>query len=87
MSNKINRKQLSGKVQSNKMDKTVIVEIMRKIPHKAYNKYINRSKKYYAHDPQNLCSVGDIVVIEESKPLSKLKRWRIKSIQNKANKQ
>ena len=86
MSNKINRKQLSGKVQSNKMDKTVIVEIMRKIPHKFYNKYINRSKKYYAHDPQNLCSVGDIVVIEESKPLSKLKRWRIKSIQNKVNK-
>ena len=87
MSNKINRKQLSGKVQSNKMDKTVVVEIMRKVPHKAYNKYINRSKKYYAHDPQNLCSIGDIVIIEESKPLSKLKRWKIKSIQNKANKQ
>ena len=86
MSNKINRKQLSGKVQSNKMDKTVVVEIMRKIPHKFYNKYVNRSKKYYAHDPQNLCSVGDIVIIEESKPLSKLKRWRIKSIQNKVNK-
>ena len=86
MSNKINRKQLSGKVQSNKMDKTVVVEILRKIPHKFYNKYVNRSKKYYAHDPQNLCSVGDIVVIEESKPLSKLKRWRIKSIQNKVNK-
>ena len=86
MSNKINRKQLSGKVQSNKMDKTVVVEILRKIPHKFYNKYINRSKKYYAHDPQNACSVGDIVVIEESKPLSKLKRWRIKSIQNKVNK-
>ena len=86
MSNKINRKQLSGKVQSNKMDKTVVVEIMRKIPHKFYNKYVNRSKKYYAHDSQNLCSVGDIVVIEESKPLSKLKRWRIKSIENKVNK-
>ena len=86
MINKINRKQLSGKVQSNKMDKTVVVEIMRKIPHKFYNKYVNRSKKYYAHDPQNLCSVGDIVIIEESKPLSKLKRWRIKSIQNKVNK-
>ena len=83
MSNKINRKQLSGKVQSNKMDKTVVVEILRKIPHKVYNKYVNRSKKYYAHDPQNLCSVGDIVVIEESKPLSKLKRWKIKSIQTK----
>ena len=84
MSNKINRKQLSGKVQSNKMDKTVVVEIMRKIPHKFYNKYVNRSKKYYAHDPQNLCSLGDVVVIEESKPLSKLKRWRVKSIQQKA---
>lgn len=87
MTNKINRKQLSGTVQSNKMDKTVVVEIMRKIPHKMYNKYVNRSKKYYVHDPQNLCSIGDIVLIEESKPLSKLKRWRIKSIQNKANKQ
>ncbi len=86
MSNKINRKQLSGKVQSNKMDKTVVVEILRKIPHKFYNKYINRSKKYYVHDPQNSCSIGDIVVIEESRPLSKLKRWRIKSIQNKVNK-
>ena len=68
MTNKINRKQLSGTVQSNKMDKTGVVEIMRKIPHKMYNKYVNRSKKYYAHDPQNLCSVGDIVIIEESKP-------------------
>ena len=87
MTNKINRKQLSGTVQSNKMDKTVVVEIMRKIPHKMYNKYVNRSKKYYAHDPQNLCRIGDIVLIEESKPLSKLKRWRIKSIQNKADKQ
>ena len=87
MTNKINRKQLSGTVQSNKMDKTVVDEIMTKIPHKMYNKYVNRSKKYYAHDPQNLCSIGDIVLIEESKPLSKLKRWRIKSIQNKADKQ
>ena len=83
MSNKINRKQLSGKVQSNKMDKTVIVEIMRKIPHKFYNKYVNRSKKYYAHDPQNKCENGDKVLIIESKPISKLKRWRVKEITEK----
>ena len=84
MSNKSMRKQLLGTVHSSKMDKTIVVKITRKVPHKVYNKYVNQSKKYYAHDEKNLCNIGDVVLIEESKPLSKLKRWRIKSIQQKA---
>ena len=78
------RKQLLGTVHSSKMDKTIVVKITRKVPHKVYNKYVNQSKKYYAHDEKNLCNIGDVVLIEESKPLSKLKRWRVKSIQQKA---
>ena len=84
MANKNIRKQLLGTVHSNKMDKTIVVKITRKVPHKVYNKYVNQSKKYYAHDEKNLCNIGDVVLIEESKPLSKLKRWRVKSIQQKA---
>ena len=57
---------------------------VKKYVNKYANKYVNQSKKYYAHDENNLCNVGDIVLIEESKPLSKLKRWRVKSVQKKA---
>jgi len=81
---KNNRKQLIGTIISDKMDKTVSVKVVRKVPHPMYKKYINKTKKYYAHDPQNLCNEGDTVIIEESKPLSKLKRWRILKIQEKA---
>jgi len=84
MANKNIRKQLLGTVHSSKMDKTIVVKITRKVPHKVYNKYVNQSKKYYAHDEKNLCNIGDVVLIEESKPLSKLKRWRVKSVQQKA---
>ena len=86
MVNKSMRKQLSGIVCSNKMDKTIVVQITRKVSHKVYNKYVNQSKKYYAHDENNLCNVGDLVIIEESKPLSRLKRWRVKSVDQKADK-
>ena len=78
------RKELSGIISSSKMDKTVVVKVVRKFSHPVYKKYINRSKKYYAHDPNNLCGLGDSVIIEESKPMSKLKRWRIKKVQVKA---
>ena len=81
---KNNRKQLIGTILSDKMDKTVSVKVARKVPHPVYKKFINKTKKYYAHDPQNLCSKGDTVVIEESKPLSRLKRWRVLKIQEKA---
>ena len=80
------RKQLSGKIFSNKMDKTVVVEVVKRFSHPIYKKYVNRTKKYYAHDPQNSCQIGDVVLIEESKPLSKLKRWRVKEIQEKVKK-
>ena len=80
------RKQLSGKIFSNKMDKTVVVEVVKRFAHPIYKKYVNRTKKYYAHDPQNLCQIGDVVLIEESKPLSRVKRWRVKEIQEKVKK-
>ena len=81
---KNNRKQLIGTILSDKMDKTVSVKVARKVPHPVFKKFINKTKKYYAHDPQNLCSKGDTVIIEESKPLSRLKRWRVLKIQEKA---
>jgi len=78
------RRQLIGLVSSSKMDKTVVVKVKRRVPHPVYKKFVNKTKKYYAHDPNKMCGVGDTVLIEESKPLSKLKRWRIKTIQEKA---
>jgi len=80
---KSNKKQLAGLVVSDSMNKTVVVETSRKFPHPVYKKYIKRSKKYYAHDPENKCEKGDKVLIVESKPLSKLKRWRIKEVTEK----
>jgi small subunit ribosomal protein S17 len=71
------RKALVGVVVSDKMDKTVIVRVERRVLHPRYKKYIRKRKKYKAHDPQNLCKIGDVVQIEESKPLSREKRWRV----------
>ena len=79
-----NRRQLIGSVIPSKMDKTVVVQVARRFPHPVYQKYVTRTKKYYAHDPQGQCAQGDIVKIEESKPLSKLKRWRVVSIEQKS---
>jgi|TARA_B110000467_G_scaffold16405_1_gene14371 small subunit ribosomal protein S17 len=79
-----NRRQLIGNVIPSKMDKTVVVEVARRFPHPVYQKYVTRTKKYYAHDPEGKCTQGDIVKIEESKPLSKLKRWRVVSIEQKS---
>tara|TARA_B100001245_G_C22652184_1_gene320159 strand:+ start:281 stop:538 length:258 start_codon:yes stop_codon:yes gene_type:complete len=79
-----NRKELSGLVHSASMDKTIVVNIVRSFPHPVYKKYVKFSKKYYVHDEKNSCKKGDSVLIEESKPLSKLKRWRIKKILKKA---
>ena len=81
-----NRKELSGLVQSSTMDKTVVVNIVRSFPHPVYKKFVKFSKKYYVHDENNNCERGDTVLIEESKPLSKLKRWRVKKILKKAAK-
>mgnify|MGYP001315660100 FL=1 len=85
MSDSSNRRQIIGTALENKMDKTAVIEVKRRFPHPVYNKYIVRSKKYYAHDKDNLCSAGDIVKIEESKPTSKLKRWVVINVEEKAN--
>ena len=68
---------LSGTVVSSKIDKTIVVSVTRRVKHKLYKKIISRSKKYHAHDEKNEFKVGDIVSIEESKPISKLKSWKV----------
>ncbi len=77
-------KTLDGYVTSNKMAKTVVVTIVSYKKHPAYGKYIRRTKKYMAHDERNECNIGDKVKIVESRPLSKLKRWRVQSVITKA---
>ncbi|MBM3183895.1 MAG: 30S ribosomal protein S17 [Chlamydiae bacterium] len=71
------RKELVGVVISDKMDKTVTVEVTRKIRHPFYQKIIERKKKYYAHDDSDSLVMGQKVRIQETRPLSKLKRWRV----------
>ena len=78
------KRQLVGEVVSAKMKNTIVVRVNRKFPHKTYKKLITRSKKYYVHDFNESCGVGDTVRIVESKPLSKLKRWRVMGIEKKA---
>ena len=78
------KRQLIGEVISTKMNKTITVKVNRKFPHKMYKKLITRSKKYYVHDVKESCQIGDMVKIIESKPFSKLKRWRVLDIQKKA---
>ena len=84
MRNRGNKKRLTGKVLDSKMQNTAVVEIERKFSHPLYKKYITKTKKYYAHDPNNNCKAGDIVNIVESKPMSKLKRWIVLDIEKKA---
>lgn len=78
------RKQLTGIVVSDKMDKSVVVLVERLVKHKMYHKYIRRHVKYAAHDEQNQCKTGDKVLITESRPLSKTKKWRVSKIVAKA---
>ncbi|MEK9677982.1 MAG: 30S ribosomal protein S17 [Rhodospirillaceae bacterium] len=68
---------MQGVVVSDKMDKTVVVNVERKFAHPLYKKYIKRSKRYHAHDENNAFKVGDIVSIQECRPLSKTKRWEV----------
>ena len=74
------RKTRVGLVVSDKMDKTVVVQIDTLVKHHAYFKYVRRRVKYKAHDERNECKVGDTVTIEECRPLSREKRWRVKEI-------
>ena len=69
---------------SNKMDKTVVVSVERLVKHKFYHKYIRRQSKHAAHDEGNTCQIGDRVMITESRPLSRKKRWRVNKIVEKA---
>lgn len=78
------RKARIGTVVSDKMDKTVVVEVVRQFPHRLYKKIIKRSKRFKAHDEENACGVGDVVRIMETRPLSKHKRWRVVTILEKA---
>ncbi len=73
-----------GIVVSDKMDKTVVVKVDNLVKHPIYKKYIKRRVKYKAHDEQNACSTGDKVLIVESRPLSKDKRWRVREIIEKS---
>jgi small subunit ribosomal protein S17 len=75
-----------GKVISNKMDKTIVVQVERKIKHPLYGKYIRRSSKMYAHDDKNTCKVGDVVKIGNSRPISKTKHWVLVEVMEQAEK-
>ncbi|ROR94822.1 small subunit ribosomal protein S17 [Sinobacterium caligoides] len=74
----------TGKVTSNKMDKTVTVLVERRVKHAIYGKYITRSSKLHAHDESNECKIGDVVTIQETRPLSKTKSWALVKIEERA---
>ena len=71
------RKEVVGEVVSSKMNKTIVVEVIRKKSHPLYGRVISTGKKFYAHDEKNEAHVGDVVRLEETRPLSKLKHWRL----------
>ncbi len=80
MENRNLRKERIGIVVSNKMDKTAIVAVQQKKKHPKYGKFVKKTTKFYAHDEKNDCSIGDLVQIQETRPLSKTKRWRFVKI-------
>ena len=84
MSEAANKRQLTGRVVSDKMKKTVTVLVERRMKHPLYGKYITRSSKYHAHDEASECKQGDLVLIEECRPLSKTKAWRVIQLVEKA---
>ncbi len=78
------RKARIGLVSSNKMDKTITVQVERKVKHPIYGKFVKKTSKFTAHDENNECNIGDTVRIMETRPLSKNKRWRLVEILEKA---
>ena len=78
------RKERVGVVFSNKMDKTVTVAVKWKEKHPIYGKYVNKTRKFHAHDENNDCNIGDTVRIMETRPLSKTKRWRVVEVMERA---
>jgi len=77
-------RQLTGRVVSDKMDRTVTVLVERRVTHPLYGKIVTRSKKYHAHDETNECKEGDLVTIEECRPISRTKNWRVAKLVEKA---
>jgi small subunit ribosomal protein S17 len=82
--NRRQRKVRTGVVISNKMDKTVVVEVSRTVVHPVYKKYVRRRKRFMAHDERNRCRIGDQVMIVETRPLSRNKNWRVRKIVKEA---
>jgi len=78
------RKERIGTVVSNKMEKSIVVAVKRKVKHPIYGKFVNRTTKFYAHDEDNTCTIGDTVRIMETRPLSKTKCWRLVEIIERA---
>ncbi|MCX5870641.1 MAG: 30S ribosomal protein S17 [Deltaproteobacteria bacterium] len=74
------KKTKTGSVVSDRMEKSIVVQVERKIKHPLYGKFVKKTVKYIADDPENLCKIGDLVLIEECRPLSKRKRWRLRTI-------
>jgi small subunit ribosomal protein S17 len=84
MENRKPRKTFIGIVESNKMEKTIVVRVERLVKHKTYGKYIKRSTKLTADDPENTCNIGDKVSVVATRPLSKTKRWRLGEVLERA---
>lgn len=78
------RKEVVGEVVSSRMQKTIVVQVVRQKSHGFYGRVVSKAKKFYAHDEKNEAHVGDFVRLEETRPLSKLKRWRLKEVIRKA---
>ena len=84
MSETLHRKTRVGTVVSDKMDKTIVVSVSKKVKHRMYKKFVLQRKKYHAHDPGNEFHIGDTVEIEETRPLSRTKRWRVRRLIERA---
>jgi len=78
------RKERMGVVVSDKMDKSIVIAVKRKVKHPIYGKFVNKTKKFIAHDEENSCNIGDFVKIMETRPLSKRKNWRLVEILERA---
>ena len=85
MADRGSRKKLEGTVVSSSMDKTALILVERLTKHRTYKKYLRRRSKYMAHDPKNLCRIGDKVRIIESRPISKNKRWQVLDVIEKGS--
>ncbi|EKD54618.1 MAG: 30S ribosomal protein S17 [uncultured bacterium] len=86
-SQKVSGRTVVGKVISNKMDKTIVVEVERKVKHPLYGKYMRKFSRMYAHDSDNLCHIGDLVLIKMCRPISKTKSWMLVEVVNQAEKE